>query len=29
MNLDIRACNTMLVWAADQHSHSIMNNTYV
>jgi len=26
VNLDIRACNKMVVWAADWHSHSIMNN---
>jgi len=25
VNLDTRACNTMLVWAADYHSRSIMN----
>jgi len=26
VNLDIRACNRMLVWVADKHSHSITNN---
>jgi len=26
VNLDIRACNKMLVWAADKHSHSMMKN---
>jgi len=28
VNLDIRACNKMFVWAADYHSHSIMNNNW-
>ena len=28
VNLDICACNKMLVWAADKHSHSIMNNNW-
>jgi len=28
VNLDIRICNKMLVWAADLHSHSIMNNNW-
>jgi len=23
---DTRACNTMSVWAADNHAHSIINN---
>ena len=26
VNLDIRSCNKMLMWTADYHSHSIMNN---
>jgi len=26
VNLDIRACNTLLMWAADKHSHSIITN---
>jgi len=26
VNLDIRACNIMLMWAVDYNSHSIMND---
>ena len=29
VNLDIRACNTLLVWAADKHSHSIITNMWL
>jgi len=27
MSESIRVCNKMVVWAADHHSHSIMNNS--